>query len=110
MTRVLQCDALTTNWLRNLRGVRKDDVVGQYVDVEERERVEEVSVSPSTSPLVPTPTHTWVGPTSHVCHACSFCQSALHPGDAYTVHFNRTLTTPFVVACGTCNRGGEKMR
>jgi len=106
MIRVLQLDSTTTEWLRNMHTPRKTDVVGRYVEYDVAS-VAEVGWANAGCPLVATPLHTWVGSTSDVRHACSFCGEALGAGEPFTVHFNRTLTTPFVVACGMC---GEKMR
>lgn len=106
VARVLQLDASTSEWLRNLRGRCKDDVVGQYVEYDV-ESIEGVAVSPPTAPLVSTPMHAWIGSDEYVRYACSFCRTPIHANQPYHVHFNRTLTTPFVVTCGKC---GEKMR
>ena len=103
VARVLQCDTLTTNWLRGLRAAAKADVVSPYVDPDKRKSGLEVSASPAKVPCVPTPLHFWVGPTLHVCYTCSFCQTALQKGSAYVASFNHTLTTPVVLTCVTCS-------
>lgn len=104
--RVLQLDAATTEWIRNLRPPRKDDVVGQYTECDVS-GMDEVAVASDACPMVPTPLTSWVGANAHVRYTCSFCCVSIGVGQPFGVHFNRTLPTPFVVACGTCD---EKMR
>jgi hypothetical protein len=109
VSRVLACDALTTEWLRNLRSVRKDDVVSiPYCedDCVMGKGVHTLTSLP-TSPLVSTPLSSWTEGSPHVNYNCSFCGVTIKKDEKYNVHFNHILTTPFVVACGMCD---EKIR
>jgi hypothetical protein len=98
VARVLQCDSLTADWLRTLRGMRKEDLVDHITS----DAQYHVASASAECPLMMSPVSSWSGPTPYVRHACSFCQRSLEKGDLFTSHFNQTLSAPFILTCVTC--------
>ena len=101
VVRALQLDAVASEWLRSLRATHKGDSVVPVSP--EQVRFSETIHAAASAPAVLTPLHEWSGTACHhVRHMCSFCRATIPTGDAAHIHFNSTLTAPFVLMCAVC--------
>lgn len=89
-------EVATTEWMRELRAVRRNEFVSRYTHLSPPVWHEPATAS---SPVIDTPMRAWGG---EACYTCSFCRQPCT--QEFRLELNQVLTRPFVVTCGPCTQ------